>query len=169
MKLPLILVFFSLTMFPLFSFGEPAHNHEIKKVVTGVEALSPELRKLLTKEMQALEKGILAIIPAYISANWSEIASIADKMENSYILKQSLTDNQMHELHTVLPDSFVKLDQEFHYLSGMLSHAAKMEKTELVGFYFSKLSESCVGCHSQYAVHKFPAFKQTQTSDKHEH
>jgi len=50
----------------------------------------------------------------------------------------------MHEIHSILPGAFIELDQQIHYLSGMLGHAAEMEKAELVGFYFSKMSEICV-------------------------
>ena len=169
MKLAASIIFFTLAILPSLSYGEDMHSHETKNDITGIESLSPELRDLLKKEMLALQKGMMSVIPAYVAGNWSEIESIAHKMKNSYILKQSLTDKQVKELHTSLPESFIKLDQNFHYLSGMLNHAAKNKKAELVGFYFSKLSESCVNCHSQYALHKFPAFAPKTITDKHEH
>ncbi len=143
--------------------------HDAEKDVSGVQSLSPELRGLLSKEMLALQDGMTSIIPLYIAGQWGEIADIAGKMKNSYILKQNLTKTQMHELHTSLSDAFLKSDQQFHYLSGMLSNAAEMKKPELVGFYFSKLSESCVSCHSQFATHKFPAFASQGMSKKHHH
>ena len=124
---------------------------------------------LLTKEMLALQQGMTAIIPAYISGNWSEIADIANKMQNSYILKQNLTKQQIHELHNVLSESFIQLDQEFHYLSGMLHHVAKKENAELVGFYFSKMTETCVRCHTQHATHKFPSLAPPHKTSKHSH
>ena len=165
------IIFFCFTiLLPSLSFGKDHSNHELTHKNTGVEALSPELRALLTTEMLALQKGMMAIIPAYISGNWSEIAHIADKMQNSYILKQSLTEQQMNELHNALSDSFIKLDQQFHYLSGMLNHAAKKEKSELVGFYFSKMTETCVSCHTQHAIHKFPSLAAPpQKTNKHSH
>ena len=169
MKLAASILFLSLTILPSLSFGEGSHDNETKNNVSSIESLSPELRELLKNEMLALQKGMMSIIPAYVAGHWSEIENIAHKMKNSYILKQRLTDEQKKELHSTLPESFIKLDQQFHYLSGMLNHAAKNKKPELVGFYFSKLSESCVSCHSQYAVHKFPAFAPKITTDKHEH
>ncbi len=156
-------------LMPLFVYGEDRLSHEMKGSRSGVEALSPELRELLKKEMLALQEGMMSVIPAYVSGNWSEIEHIAHKMKNSYILKQSLSDEQIKELHTLLPSAFVKSDQQFHYLSGMLHHAAKNKKAELVGFYFSKLSEACVSCHTQYATHKFPAFIPSQETDEHQH
>ena len=169
MKLAISIVFFSLALLSSLSYADSMRKHETKKEISSIESLSPELRKLLKNEMLALQKGMMSIIPAYVAGNWSEIENIAHKMKNSYIFKQSLTDEQAKELHTSLPASFIKLDQQFHYLSGMLNHAAKNKKSELVGFYFSKLSESCVSCHSQYAVHKFPAFAPKIITDKHEH
>ena len=99
-----------------------------------------------------------SVIPAYISGNLTEVEKIATGMKNSFILKQTITKEQMHELHSSLPASFLKMDAEFHYFAGMLAHAANRKKLELVNFYFSKLTESCVGCHSEHATHKFPLF-----------
>ncbi len=162
-------IVFFLAILPLLSYGEDIRGNELVKESTGVESLSPELRELLTKEMQELQNGMMSIIPAYVSGNWSEIERVADKMKNSYILKQSLTEKQIKELQTALPDSFIKLDRQFHYLSGMLNHAAKNKKAELVGFYFSKLSEACVSCHTQHATHKFPLLAFPKETGEHSH
>ena len=144
-------------------------NTEPKPDSSPVESLSPELRGLLSKEMRAIQQGMVEIIPAYASGNWEKIASIAHQIKNSYILKQNLTIEQKHELHTSLPESFVKEDQRFHYLAGMLEHVASNTNAELVGFYFAKMNESCVSCHSQYATHRFPAFVPGNETRKHSH
>jgi hypothetical protein len=143
-------------LIPCLSHGEGRERHSIDKSHSGIVDLSPELRELLSQEMRQLQNGMTEILPLYVSGKWAEIAPIASKMEASYILKQSLSEQQMHELHSRLPAAFIELDQQFHYLSGMLEHAATMEKAELVGFYFSKMSENCVNCHTQYATHRFP-------------
>ncbi len=158
-------------LLPTISFGgdKPKHeSHEEHENTSGVEMLSHDLRNLLSKEMQALQSGMMSIIPAFISGNWGEIETTAEKMKSSYILKQSLTENQVKELHSVLPHEFIKQDQRFHYLAGMLEHAAKNEKPELINFYFSEMNESCVGCHSIFATHKFPALAPTK-NDAHTH
>lgn len=144
-------------LLPTMSFGGDKPKHEEHEKTSGVEMLSHDLRNLLSREMQALQSGMMSIIPAYISGNWGEIETTAGKMKSSYILKQSLTKKQVKELHSVLPDEFIKKDQRFHYLAGMLEHAAKSEKPELVNFYFSEMNQSCVGCHAVFATHKFPA------------
>ncbi len=168
-KLTISLCLFPGIILPALSHAEGIHDQAIGKSVSGVESLSPKLRKLLTEEMQALQKGMMSIIPAYAAGDWEEIKTIADKMKNSYILQKSLNDKQIKELHSKLPDSFIKLDQQFHYLSGMLSHAAEMKKPELVGFYFSELSNSCIECHTSYATHKFPRLSPNRKTDGHTH
>lgn len=155
-----------MSMLPSFAYGETQHEHA---ATTGVEALSSDLRALLTKEMQALQTGMLSIIPAQIAGEWAKIDKISQQIENSYILKQSISKQQVEELHDKLPEGFRKLDQQFHYYAGMLSHAAQSAKPELIGFYLSKLNESCVACHSQYATHKFPGFVPKQAVAEHAH
>jgi len=155
-------------LLPSMSFGVDKLNHEEHEKhekTSEVEMLSHGLRNLLSKEMQALQSGMMSIIPAYISGNWNEIETTAEKMKSSYILKQRLTQEQIKELHSVLPHDFVKKDQEFHYLAGMLVHAAKSKKPELINFYFSKMNESCISCHTAFATHKFPALAPTKKGE----
>jgi len=174
----LVRIAFLTLLLPVLGYAQDNHahhshhenqSHEEPKQATGVEALSQDLRDLLVQEMQALQTGMMSIIPAYVSGNWAEIESTAKKMNNSYILKQNLTESQMHELHSVLPNSFIEKDQRFHYLAGMLEHAAKNKKPELINFYFSEMNESCVGCHAQFATHKFPALLAKDNKQEHGH
>jgi len=146
-----------ISLLPATSYGEGKVTHKEHHNVSGVEALSDGLRALLSEEMEAIQSGMMDIIPAYSAGKWSEIGTIAEKIKDSYILKQSLTDSQVKELHSALPPEFIVNDQRFHYLAGMLNHAAKSEKPELINFYFSEMNESCVKCHSVFATHRFPA------------
>lgn len=132
-----------------------------------VEKLSPELRALLIKEMQSLKQGLSSINELYISGETTKIAGIAEKMKNSYILKQLMTEEQKKELMLKLPKHFINLDKQFHHLAGMLSHVAEEGHMELIGFYQYKLSESCVSCHSLFAQHRFPEFNKQATGDHH--
>jgi len=140
-----------------------ADNHAEK----GVESLSPEVRSLLSKEMVAIQNGMMSVIGAYAAGNFEEIATVAGQIKNSYILKQDMSRQQMHELHQKLPKSFIHLDQQFHNYAGLLEAAAKNSDDELIGFYFSKLVDACSGCHSQHAKHKFPAFEKPDEENTH--
>ncbi|WP_198245495.1 hypothetical protein [methane-oxidizing endosymbiont of Gigantopelta aegis] len=150
------------------SYAEDAKQAHEQTKASGVEALSPELRNLLTQEMKALQDGMMSIIPAYVSGNWHEIEATAGKIKNSYLLKQNLTENQIKELHSSLPPEFIEKDKKFHYLAGMLEHVAHNKKPELINFYFSEMTEACAGCHVKFAIHKFPGLKPV-TKDKHIH
>jgi len=156
-------------LLPTMSSGGDKLSHERSEKTVGVEALSHDLRALLSQEMQALQGGMMSIIPAYISGNWGKIEATAGKMKNSYILKQSLTESQAKELHSVLPHTFIEKDQRFHYLAGMLEHAAKNRKPELINFYFSKMNESCVSCHTIFATHRFPALSPKRAKGAYPH
>ena len=134
-----------------------------------VESLSPELRALLKQEMLAIQEGMKNIVPAFASGNLKEVSGIAGKISKSFILKQKITDSQKHELHQKLPKGFILKDQQFHKDAGMLEHVSKKGHTELVGFYYSKLLESCIACHSEYASHRFPTFTKESAKEAHQH
>jgi len=151
----------------VIAFAGPLLVYADDHVEKGVEGLSPEIRTLLGKEMLAIQNGMMSVISAYASGNYAEIASIAEQIKNSYILKQEMTRQQRHELHQKLPDSFIQLDQQFHSYAGLLAEAALKNNDELIGFYFSKLVESCSNCHSQHARHKFPAFGKQDEEHTH--
>jgi hypothetical protein len=133
----------------------------------GVESLSPETRSLLREEMLEIQSGMMSVIAAYASGDLEEIASIAKSIEDSYILRQKMSRQQMHELHQKLPSAFVQLDQQFHVYAGSLADAATSSNGELVVFYYSKLVESCSACHSKHAKHRFPAFRERNEKDAH--
>jgi hypothetical protein len=146
-----------IALLPAMSYGEEKFKHKTPENTSGVEALSHDLRNLLSQEMQALQSGMMSIIPSYISGDWIGIETTAGKIKSSYILKQSLTESQKKELHSILPHEFIQKDQRFHYLAGMLEYAAKNKKIELINFYFSEMNKSCVSCHAVFATHIFPA------------
>jgi hypothetical protein len=134
-----------------------------------VESLSPELRALLMQEMLALQEGMKNIVPAFASGDLEEVSDIAGKINRSFILKQKITDSQKHELHKKLSKGFILKDEQFHQYAGMLEHVSKERHIELVGFYYSKLLESCIGCHSEYASHRFPGLSNESANEKHHH
>ena len=134
-----------------------------------VKQLSPELRALLQQEMLAIQQGMQKMVPAFVSGNYKEVSEVAGKIKNSFIMKQKITDAQKHELHKSLPKDFIVKDKQFHKYAGMLQHVSEEGHTELVSFYYSKLLESCVGCHSVHAKHRFPLFGNTVEKSGHHH
>ena len=132
-----------------------------------VEELSPEIRSLLKKEMLALQIGMQEILPAYVSGDLNTVTDIARRIKASYIFKREITDQQKAELVSKLPHDFLARDKRFHERAGMLEHVAKENHMELVGFYYAKLLESCVSCHSEYAAHRFPNLESSAPNEGH--
>jgi len=131
--------------------------------------LSADLRNLLGEEMVAIENGMKNLVPVISSGEWGQVASIAQNISNSFIMKQKLTMAQKDELHRVLPGQFIEMDQEFHNSAGMLAHAAGMKNADVVNFYFFKLNSACVACHSKYATERFPGLVKGNEGDSHQH
>ena len=120
--------------------------------------LSPDTAELLVKEMRELQTGMNKIVPALVAGEWQKIVVIGNQMKDSYIMKKSLTREQMHELHMSLPEDFQKLDHSFHESAGLLAQAASKQNYEQASYYYFKMTEACVNCHTLYATHKFPEF-----------
>lgn len=135
----------------------------------GVEALSPELRALLKQEMLAIQQGMQKMVPAFISGDLEQVSTVAGNIKSSFIMKQKITSAQKHELHKKLPKDFIEKDQQFHKYAGMLEHVSEEGHTELVSFYYSKMLESCVGCHSAHATHRFPLLSIESARSGHHH
>jgi hypothetical protein len=157
----------ALTVLLLCSAFSFLHAETINK--QSVENLSPGLRGLLQQEMQALSVAMNRILIANTAGDNKKIAELATQIKDSFILRKSLSQSQMHELHTLLPTDFLKQDEAFHYNAGMLAHVAKNGKNELVGFYYTRLFEACAGCHQDHARHKFTNFSQAAENNRHEH
>ena len=120
--------------------------------------MSPDLQQLFQAEMRELLLGAQRIAGALPIANWDGIADSAMAMRNSYVLEQTLTTTQRHDLEQ-LPEQFKAFDEAFHLRAEKLAHAAKATDAEAVSFHFSRLLDTCVACHSTYATSTFPNFR----------
>ncbi len=130
-------------------------------------SIPEEVKPIIQKEMLAIEKGMQQLVSSIAKGEWKQIAIISKQIQASYIMKQSLTAEQIKQLHHSLPEQFIKQDKEFHHYAGMLAHAAELKNTDVMSFYFYKMNESCVQCHSRYAQSRFPAF--SNPPEKHSH
>lgn len=153
---------------PVFGSGEQEAHHAPAEAGPEIQ-LSPPLQQALAHEMLAIQNAMMDMVPSIAAGDWPQVAKLAEQIEGSFIMKQKLSAEQMEELHHVLPPGFIELDQSFHRLAGMLGHVAEAGHVELVSFYFYKLNEGCVGCHSKYAQHRFPAFAAKTQEPQHTH
>lgn len=129
--------------------------------------LPVDIQDLLRQEMQAIEQAMQKLISSIATADWQKTVAIAEQIQASYILQQNISADQKRTLQHLLPEQFKKLDQAFHHHAGMLAHAAKAKNADVVNFYFYKLSDSCVQCHSNYARSRFPGFSNLTNHHTH--
>ncbi len=125
----------------------------------GVEALSGDLRGLLSMEMIQIEKGMHKILSHIVRGEYQQINKIALNIRDSFILKKKLTKSQKTELRTKLPKSFLELDQSFHETAGDLANAAEFGDKDTVVEYYQKMVGKCVQCHSKFATYRFKNFE----------
>ncbi len=145
--------------------GEDPHAGHSEDPAKRALPLTPDLQQLLTREMLAIQAGMQALVPAIAAGEWDKIAETGRKIHDSYILRQEISEAQLEELHRALPAEFVGMDHSFHQAARNLAHAAEQKNAEVVGFYFFKLNEGCVSCHSKFATGKFPGF----AADREDH
>lgn len=167
MKLILLLLPFSL----LIASCSDLHitnqeNHASIQAAAPIQ-MDEQIHQLLQQEMQAIQTGMMSLVPAIASGDWDKVAEIGKQIEGSYLLKQKLTDEQRHALHKSLPAEFIKRDKAFHHSAGMLAHAAEMGHPDIVNFYFYKLNTACVECHTEFASERFPLLEVKQSAHHH--
>lgn len=165
-RLTIITVFALITLIFIVSTGaraaekedhdKPAHATTPKTTNKTDLTLPPEIKDLLLREMRALYGGVATLAPALIVGEWEKVATTAKKIQGSYIMKQELTDAQRKELQRTLPPLFVEYDKTFHGYAGMLAHAAENKNADVANFYLSKMTETCIKCHSRFAGERFP-------------
>lgn len=143
-------------------------HHAVPQASSGAE-LSPDLKALLNQEMALIQKGMMNLIPVIAAGEWEDATLIGNQIKASFILKQKLTESQKEELHRVLPELFVEIDQDFHQSAGMLAHAAEMKNADVVNFYFYKMNAACVSCHAKFAAARFPGLVPGEGQNGHHH
>ena len=130
--------------------------------------LTDRLKELLINEMQQVAEATGKLALAIAAGDHATAKQLSIAVRDSFILKKSLTAQDKKELMSAVSPEFVALDKRFHSTAGKLAHAAEMKDSELQGFYYSKMLESCVACHSHFASDRFPGFEQVHGGD-HKH
>lgn len=126
---------------------------------TGVNVgaeLPPNIRALLIEEMLGVDEASKKIHSALVQGQHEIVAEQAQKIHDSFIMEQQMTEEDTQILLDTAPKAFLALDESFHELSSALADAARKEDTEAQLSKFTELTQSCVGCHKQYANERFP-------------
>lgn len=128
--------------------------------------LTPRLKELLADEMRQVAEATGDMTLAIASGDHENVHRLAGAVRDSFILKQSLTEQDKKDLMSAVPPEFVALDKYFHGLAGKLAKQAENKDSELQGYYFSEMLEACVACHTQFATDRFPGLSEKQ-ADEH--
>ncbi|HEX7037067.1 MAG TPA: hypothetical protein VF210_14925 [Pseudomonadales bacterium] len=130
--------------------------------------LSPDVRELLRSEMREVAAGVQTIAAALPIGGWESVHDTARRIHDSYIMNRALTDAQARELEQALPAQFVALDQALHARALKLAEAAHQHDAEQAAFHFSRMLETCVACHAQFAHGRFPGLEAVEAVE-HRH
>lgn len=136
-----------------------------KAAETPALSLSPKLRAALVAEMAGVKEGVAGLSASLATGEWDAAAKRAERIRDSYIMKQKLTRVELEELERALPADFAVMDEAFHQQADGLARAAKARNYELAIFYFSKMMEGCGSCHARYATHVLTGFKHANRAE----
>jgi uncharacterized membrane protein YheB (UPF0754 family) len=118
--------------------------------------LTDKLDRLLREEMRSIQSAMGQIHSAIVMGQHDSVAENAQKIHDSFILQQSLTEQDRKDLMSAVPKGFIKLDKEFHQLAASLAEAGRGEDTKGQHQLFSKMTGNCIQCHSKYVSDRFP-------------
>ncbi|PPK50378.1 cytochrome c [Marinobacter persicus] len=118
--------------------------------------LTDKLSRLLQEEMRSVQTAMGTIHSGMVMGQHEAVATNAQKIHDSFILQQKLTDQDRKDLMSAVPKGFIKLDKEFHKLAASLAEAGKNQNTAEQREIFDKMTGNCIQCHSQYVSDRFP-------------
>lgn len=122
--------------------------------------LTEKLRGLLVKEMVEIEATMQETYSAIVQGKHDEVAQKGQAIHDSFILEQSLTEQDRQDLKAAVPQEFLQMDQRFHQLAAALAEAGQQEDTQVQAETFNRMTESCVACHSRYVTDRFEGLEE---------
>ena len=120
--------------------------------------LTPKLQGLLQQEMVSILDASHHIVDALVMGDNARVADQARAIEGSFIMEQSMTDQDRKDLMAVLPPAFIELDRLFHQTAANLATEAARNNRAQVHTSFNKMIETCGACHEKFATDRFPEF-----------
>ncbi len=169
MKLPLTFIILLLTLCAMMgceqkNIPEIAHPEtEISGLPTKLN-LPPELLTLLQKEMVEIQSAMQQLIPLMAQGNSEKTAQLAEQIKRSFILKKSLSSEELQQLIQLLPAHFVQLDRAFHGNAGKLAESAIQSDFIASGKIYGTMVNGCISCHTQFAPERFPNLNRTKNT-----
>lgn len=119
-------------------------------------ALTDKLDRLLRDEMQSIQTAMGRIHTAMVMGHHDAVAEDAQGIHNSFILRQSLTEQDRQDLMAAVPDAFVQLDRRFHVQAAALAKAGREHDSSAQLRAYNRMTEACLACHARYVSDRFP-------------
>lgn len=141
----LVVILVSLTVSTAMAVAEPV-----------TPQLTGKLSRLLQQEMRSIQAAMGTIHTAMVTGEHKTVAQNAQQIHDSFILKQSMTEQDRSDLMAAVPKDFLKLDQQFHKLAADLAEAGTKENTQQQQQIYSKMTGACIACHTKYVSDRFP-------------
>jgi hypothetical protein len=166
----LVTAVLALTLIGVSVFGralaeDPQHDHDSHDRAEGETApaelvLPDHLREKLIVEMRAISQGMGLLLTQLSMGDADSAATVAGNIRDTFILKQELSQEELQELISLLPEGFIMMDRAFHGTAGKLSSAAASGDFNSAIEHFTTMSRACVSCHASYAAQRFPSLTQ---------
>ena len=167
-SIQILLIFTLLFAVSCVENKEDNHTNDIEngKEITKSEEvkLPPKFKDLLNEEMLQIQDAMKSLVPLLATGN-TEAADLAAQIHNSFILKKSLSKEELQELISLLPKGFVKLDRAFHTKAKDLAAAVRNNDFITGGKIYGEMVSGCISCHSNYASKLFPGLTESGKKD----
>lgn len=121
--------------------------------------LTPKLQGLLKEEMVSINDASQQIFSALVAGNAAQVATLAQQIHESFIMRRSMMPEDKAHLMSVAPKEFIQMDQAFHAIAAELAQAARVGDTPLQLETFSRMTAACTACHARYATDRFPGLE----------
>lgn len=119
--------------------------------------LTDKLSRLLQQEMRSVQTAMATIHTAMVLGDHGTVVRSAQQIHDSFILQQSLTEQDRNDMKTAVPKGFLMLDKEFHELAAALAEAGTNESTKKQRHLYNEMTRTCIECHGKYVSDRFPA------------
>ena len=169
MKLPLVFITLLFTLYTIMGCKskDTAETARPETALSDLPAelnLPPEFQELLIKEMLEIQSAMQQLIPLMALGNSEKTAQLAEQIKRSFILKKSLSPEELKQLVQLLPAHFVQLDRAFHSNAGKLAESARQSDFIESGKIYGTMISECIECHSQFAPERFPNLNRTKNT-----
>ena len=121
--------------------------------------LPPDVRTLLIHEMVAILGATQTITDAMIRGDDQTVATQAQRIHDSFILAQALTEEQHEALVNAASKEFLSKDGAFHAMGDSLAEPARAGDKPRQQEIFTQMIKACVACHTDHAAQRFPNFQ----------